>query len=182
MDCLIVIDMLNGFCRPGYPLSERESTSELEKYIIERIKKYQSENLPVIFCCDSHGENDPEFKQYPKHCMKGTIEAEIIDTIAPFSQNAIIVPKTTLSPFLHTDLEGILSKMKCSQVEIVGVYTDICITQAVGELRNRGYYVTVPEKGVMATVPEKQTYFLSYMKTVLGADIETDFWFSTRVK
>lgn len=182
MDCLIVIDMLNGFCRPGYPLSESESTVELEKFIVQKIKIYQAERKPVIFCCDSHTENDPEFKQYPKHCMRGTVEAEIIDTILPFVGNSSVIPKTTLSPFIDTDLESLLNKINCKRVEIVGVYTDICITQAVGELRNRGYLVTVPEKGVMATVPEKQAFFLSYMKTVLGADIETDFWFSTRVK
>jgi nicotinamidase-related amidase len=32
----------------------------------------------VIFVCDSHIPNDPEFKQFGPHCVAGTREAEIV--------------------------------------------------------------------------------------------------------
>ena len=34
MKVLIVVDMLKGFCRPGYPLSLPQSTGDIEKYIL----------------------------------------------------------------------------------------------------------------------------------------------------
>ncbi len=82
MRVLLIIDMLNGFCRPGYPLSLPDSTAGIEKYIADRIKKTFSEGGKVIFLCDNHTLSDPEIGHpYPPHCMKGTKEAEIIDEL-----------------------------------------------------------------------------------------------------
>lgn len=167
---LIVIDMLNGFCREGYPLSLSNSTTEIEKYIASKIFETNNAEGKVIFVCDSHLVSDPEIgNPYPPHCMKGTIEAEIIDALKPLADKSIVLTKNTLSIFLNTGLDEVLKDFNPTEVEVSGVCTDICDLFAVYELRIRGYSVFVSKKGVLPIAPEKQAEYLEYFKNRLGA-------------
>jgi len=165
--------MLNGFCRTGYPLSLPVATTSIEKYIIERIGSTETEGGKVIFVCDSHTLADPEIgNPYPPHCMKGTVEAEIIDDLKPLADKSIVLTKNTLSIFLNTELDKLLERFQPSEVEVTGVCTDICDLFAVYELRIRGYNVFVSDKGVLPLSPDKQTEYLEYFKNRLGARTE----------
>lgn len=173
MKVLIIIDMLNGFCRKGYPLSLENSTKNIEKYISERIKKTMKEKGNVIFICDSHRMTDPEIgNPYPPHCMEGTEEAKIIDSLIQYTDKSIVLTKHTLSIILDTGLEQILKKLKPKEIEITGVCTDICNLFAVYELRIRSYNVFVSNKGVLPLDKTKQMEYLDYFKNRLGARIE----------
>lgn len=173
MKVLIVIDMLNGFCRQGYPLSLPDSTGDIEEYILSRGEEILKENGKVIFVCDSHSMSDPEIgNPYPPHCMKGTVEAEIVDELKPLVNKATVLTKHTLSIFLNTPLEKILKELKPEVVEVSGVCTDICDLFAVYELRIRGYNVFLSPKGVLPLDPNNQYEFLDYFKNRLGARVE----------
>lgn len=173
MKILIIIDMLNGFCRKGYPLSLPNSTAGIEKYIASRINIFIKKRGKVIFICDSHSLVDPEIgNPYPPHCMKGTEEAEIIDELKPFANTATVLTKNTLSIFLNTGLEKILEELKPIEVEISGVCTDICDLFAAYELRIRGYNVFISNQGVLSLDATKQNECLDYIKNRLGARTE----------
>jgi nicotinamidase-related amidase len=173
MKVLIIIDMLNGFCRKGFSLSLPNDTTEIEEYIISRIKETQDENGRVIFVCDSHSLSDPEIgNPYPPHCMKGTVEAEIIDELKLYARKSIVLTKNTLSIFYNTDLDAILQESNPSEIELTGVCTDICDLFAVYELRIRGYKVIVSQNGVLPLDPNKQVEYLNYFKDRLGATIK----------
>ena len=173
MKVLIIIDMLNGFCRKGYPLSLPDTTIDIEKYITTKIFEAHQREGKVIFVCDSHSLTDPEIgNPYPPHCMKGTVEAEIIDELKPLADKSIVLTKNTLSIFLKTGLEKYLQEFKPTEVELTGVCTDICDLFAVYELRIRGYNVFVSHKGVLSLDPTKQNEYLDYFKDRLGARTE----------
>ena len=172
MKVLIIIDMLNGFCREGYPLSLPVSVAETEDYIVSRIKETNMEDGKVIFVCDNHTYDDPEIGDpYPPHCMAGTEEAEIVDTLLPFAKHAIVLKKHTMSILLNTGLEEILMKLNPEEIEIAGVCTDICDLFAVYELRIRGYHVFVSPDGVLSLEQHNQEMFLDYFKRFLGVRI-----------
>jgi nicotinamidase/pyrazinamidase len=171
MQTLIIIDMLNGFCRPGYPLSYKGSTIIIESYIRDQITKYSDSGSEYFFVCDTHTENASEFKQYPKHCIKGSVEAEIVDTLKEFAYEANTVSKNTLSIYYNTILDSLLQKSKTTEIHISGVLTDICIFFAAYESRNRGYETYVHKSGILAMDQENENFFLDYMTTKLGVTI-----------
>jgi nicotinamidase-related amidase len=172
MKALIIIDMLNGFCRKGYPLSLPEYHSGIETYIKTCIETFLANNDKVVFVCDSHNLSDPEINNpYPPHCMEGTIEAEIIDSLAGYKKDAAVIRKNTISILYQTDLEALLSEWQPEQIEVTGVCTDICDLFAVYELRIRGYKVVVSKQGVLPLKPENQDFFLDYFKTMLNVEI-----------
>lgn len=173
MKVLIIIDMLNGFCRKGYPLSLPDSTADIEKYIYTKIIEIHQQGGKVIFVCDNHSLNDPEIgKPYPPHCMQGTVEAEIIEELKPLAEKSVVLTKNTLSIFLNTGLEKYLQEYKPTEVELTGVCTDICDLFAVYELRIRGYNVFVSQNGVLPLDTNKQFEYLDYFKNRLGARTE----------
>lgn len=171
MDLLIIIDMLNGFCRKGFPLSLQSPTSLIEDYIKNQILDFQKSNNKYLFICDNHSNDAPEFKQYPPHCLNGTQEAEIIDTLIQFSNNNNIVYKNTLSIFYNTSLEKWLNKHKPKNIHITGVLTDICVLFAAYEFRNMGYNTYIHKKGIQALNEDKQSYFTEYIRDFLGAEL-----------
>ncbi|MBK9271927.1 MAG: cysteine hydrolase [Saprospiraceae bacterium] len=173
MKVLIIIDMLKGFCRKGFPLSLPDSTADIENYIASKISETHQQGGKVIFVCDSHSLTDPEIgNPYPPHCMTGTVEAEIIDELKLLADKSIVLTKHTLSIFLNTGLEKYLREFKPTEVELTGVCTDICDLFAVYELRIRGYNVFVSSKGVLPLDPNKQTEYMDYFKNRLGAKTE----------
>lgn len=173
MKILIIIDMLNGFCREGYNLSLPNYNADIETYIKKQIEKYLSNGDKIIFMCDNHKLSDPEINNpYEPHCMEGTVEAEIIDTLSGYKKDAFkIIPKHTLSIMYKTELESILQELNPDEIELVGVCTDICDLFAVYELRIRGYKVVVSKKGVLPLYIDKQESFLEYFEKVLGATV-----------
>jgi nicotinamidase-related amidase len=164
--------MLNGFCREGYPLSLPDYNPNIEIYIKKRIEEFIENGDKVIFVCDNHSHSDPEINNpYPPHCMKGSDEAEIIDSLAEYKKKAIIISKHTLSIMYQTGLEAILQELNPEQIELTGVCTDICDLFAVYELRIRNYNVIVSEQGVLPLNPDNQTVFLGYFENVLGVKV-----------
>ena len=173
MKLLIIIDMLNGFCRKGNPLSLPNSTKPIEKTIENRIKSFLDKKDEIIFVCDSHDISDPEINNpYPVHCLTGSHEAEIIDNLKSYSNKKNTIYKNTLSITLNTDLIERIEKIKPTEIEITGVCTEICVLFAVYELKIRGYNVVVNENGVQPLKPENQTIFINYMEELLGAKVK----------
>lgn len=170
MKVLLVIDMLNGFCRPGYPLSLPESTSEIENYAAKRIEQIHQMRGKVIFIGDSHSLSDPEIGHpYRPHCLEGTEEAEIVDTLKPLAERSIVLKKHTLSIFLDTGLDRLLKRFKPEEVEVIGVCTDLSDLFALFELKIRGYNVFISPEGILSLEPGKQLQDLDYFKNRLGA-------------
>lgn len=173
MRVLIIIDMLNGFCRKGNPLSLTDVTYEVEKEIESRIISYQDNEDRYIFICDSHSLNDPEINSpFPAHCIKGSDEAKIVNSLKNYANKENTLTKNTLSITYNTKLIETLKNLEPTEIELTGVCTDICVLFAVYELRIRGYKVIVNSKAVLPLKPENQELFLNYMEEMLNAQIK----------
>ena len=57
---LLVIDMLEDFVRPGAPL-EVPRTRDILPALRRRVSRARREKDLVVYVCDSHRQNDPEF-------------------------------------------------------------------------------------------------------------------------
>lgn len=169
-EVLIVVDMQRGFLEPGYPLycgdAVREKVIPAVKSMIERKLK---EGAKLIFTQDWHQPDDPEFKMWPRHCVAGTEEAEIVPELA--SYEGIHIHKTRYSAFYNTNLDQILKEIAPDKVTVCGVCTDICVLYTVADLRNRDYPVEVHEKCVASFDPEAHEWALKHMEKILGVKV-----------
>lgn len=167
---VIVVDTLRGFLDAGYPLYCGPAARSVIRPIHQLLERERAAGSQVIYVVDSHDPDDREFQMFPPHCIKGTVEAEVVPELAP-RPGDIIIPKTRYSGFYGTRLDLRLKNLLPDKVIICGVCTDICVLHTVADARSRDYAVEVPVDCVASFDPEAHKWALQHMERVLGATI-----------
>lgn len=171
---LIVVDMLNDFINHGGAFDCGNKARAIVPFVVQKIKEYMAEGLPIVFLMDAHDPEDLEFQSLPVHCVFGTEGARLIkeieDVIEEYSF-AMKLPKSSSNGFYRTNLNEILKDLRPRVVEMVGVCTNTSILYTVGELRNRNYKVVIYRDGVASYDPNAHLWALNQMETLLGAEM-----------
>lgn len=165
---LLVIDMLNDFVDPRGALYCGETARAIIPTVGQIMEDFAKNGDLVVMVQDAHAQDDPEFKMFPPHAVRGTWGGAVIPEL-PVVREAITVEKTRYSAFFGTDLERILKEYAPEEVWVVGVCTSICVMDTVGDLRNRDYAVVVPSQAVADFDPEFHAFALKRMERVYGA-------------
>ena len=142
---------------------------------IERLNRFAAAHgVPVISTTDAHTENDPEFAQWPPHCIAGTTgqhkpEATLLEprvtvpqggagfslpTIQIEGARQIVVQKLTVDMFEAPNLTRVLDLLKADHYVLYGVVTEICVLFAARGLLRRGQTVELVTAAVEALTPE----------------------------
>lgn len=166
---LIIADMLNDFVQKGAPL-EVPNARMIVNNLKREIKKAREKQVPIIYCCDAHKKEDPEFKLWPRHAVKGTEGAHVIAQLKPQEEDYII-EKTSYSCFYKTSLDKLLKQLNITHLIITGVVTNICVLYTTAEAYMRGYKVIVPQNCVAALTQKEHQFALQQMKRVFQAEI-----------
>ncbi|MBN1855407.1 MAG: nicotinate phosphoribosyltransferase [Dehalococcoidia bacterium] len=169
---VLVVDMLRGFLEEGHPLFSGVQARRIIPHVRRLIETEAKQGVHIIWACDSHAPDDPEFAQFPPHCIQGTEEAEIVPELGEFSGTTIT--KQHFSAFLGTGLDELLHELKVDTLVVCGVCTDICVLHTVGDARDRGYVVEVPASCVASFDSKNHTFALDHMEKVLGASITSE--------
>lgn len=167
---LLVIDMLNDFVDPRGTLYCGEAARAIIPAVEQLMEAFAKDGHLVVMVQDAHAQNDPEFRMFPPHAVRGTWGGAVIPELPRLPQ-AITVHKTRYSAFFGTDLERILKEYAPEEVWVVGVCTSICVMDTVGDLRNRDYAVVVPSHAVADFDPEFHAFALKRMERVYGASV-----------
>jgi nicotinamidase/pyrazinamidase len=166
---LIIIDMLNDFVKKGAPLEVPGAHSIIEP-VKREIEKARTSGYPVIYLCDCHQENDPEFDMFPPHAVRGTEGSKIIGELKPQGTD-ILVRKNAFSGFFNTGLEHMLKKLEVRELIITGLATSICVLYTAVDAVMRGYRVSVVKDAVTGLDHRDHQYALEQMEKVLRAKI-----------
>src|SRR5579885_1307311 len=116
---------------------------------------------------DFHPTNDPEFKIFPPHCVKGTSGADLVpeaitekvarvpndteskipDDLSKYQQ--ILLEKQTLSVFETQHVDELLHQLgDRPEFVVFGVVTEYCVSFAVKGLLERGRRVAVVKDAI----------------------------------
>lgn len=167
---VLVVDMLNGFLKEG-KLANPDARRIIPN-IVDLLQRKTLEGWKIIFVADNHKKGDLEFLMFPEHCIKGTVEANVINELLRFVtvDCCSYIPKTRYSAFFETNLESVLANEDPQEVIVVGIYADICVLYTTADLRNRDYKVTIPKDCTTTLVDIDSTIF-DYMENILGVNI-----------
>ncbi|MCD6221701.1 cysteine hydrolase [bacterium] len=150
--------------------------------IIENLKKLTEfayrNNIPIFSSVDSHTQDDPEFKQFPPHCIKGTEgqkkinETKIKESLfIPFDRTIkidftkyrqFIFEKDKLSVFSNPNFERAIEEIGKEIFVVYGVATEYCVKECVEGLleRNKNVYIVVD--AIKSVDEKKGKKFLEY--------------------
>jgi ureidoacrylate peracid hydrolase len=166
---VLVVDMLNEFCKPGgkmvLPGSERLVPPQ--RRVIEAAR---AAGAPVFWVIQSHDprlRRDRELLKRGEHCLLGSWGVEVIDELAP-QPGDFRVYKHRYSAFFGTDLDLMLKDMQCDQLVVFGVVTNICVRSTVHDAFFEGYEVVVPHDCCAATGAREQDSTLYDIATHFG--------------
>ena len=129
---LVIVDMVNGFVNEGN-LADK-NINRIVPTIINLIEKAIKGNYDIVAFKDCHTIDDEEFKIFPKHCVKGTIECELIPELLKFEKYMTVIQKPTTNGFQTQQFKDIIEHNDYKNVIVCGCCTDICIYNFVKSL------------------------------------------------
>jgi nicotinamidase/pyrazinamidase len=138
-----------------------------------------------------HDANDPEFTQFPPHCIRGTAGAKLVpealaetfvtipnepgaklpDDLWQYQQ--IILEKQTLDIFQSRHAESLLARLpRDAELIVFGVVTEYCVRFAAKGLLERGRRVSVVRDAIETLDAKESSRTLGEL-TALGARLIT---------
>jgi nicotinamidase/pyrazinamidase len=133
------VDTQNDFMLPAGALYVPGAERRLAA--IARLNHHAKERgIALISTADAHAEDDPEFAQWPAHCVSGTFGQR-----KPYQTEVgqIVINKRTLDCFSNPELPGVLSRLGGERYVVYGVVTEYCVRLAAEGLLATGARVEV---------------------------------------
>ena len=153
-------DLINGFLREGALASDRiDQVTEPVLKLLRRAWEYGVRDY--VFLQDTHTEDNPEFRAYPPHAIRGTSESEMIPEIAalPFADAFTIIEKNSLHPDVETTLDAWWNDHPNIRTAIViGDCTDLCVNHLAMHLRVRANALGLQEFDVIIPADCVETF------------------------
>ena len=162
--------MQNDFAHPDGKIYGGKLCRDIIPFICDRIMTYRQNNDMVILSMDTHGKNDRQFIIWPEHCIYKTWGWEFIKEIKKISVGCTIIKKSKFSVFYKTELDTLIN-VENSDVEVLGVFTSICVQHTVAGLYDRNANITVLKNGVADTGLKSHLQALKYFEKIYGAKI-----------
>ena len=121
---VFVVDMINGFIKEG--ALHDKAILDIIQPMQQMLDKLQCR---TIFVADSHPPMAKEFEAYPKHCVIGTSESEIVDELKTYVHE--VIHKNSTNTFFAPDFQLFLKERFNDYQDIIicGCCTDICVMQ-----------------------------------------------------
>jgi nicotinamidase/pyrazinamidase len=147
---------------------------------IAHLNRYAAAHgIPVISTTDAHAENDPEFRDWPPHCVAGTTgqhkaEATLLEkrVVVPNREcdlalelaQQIVVEKQNVDTFTALNLPRIVEHLAADAFVVYGVVTEICVLFAARGLLKYGKPVTVVTDAIRALTPDASARALAEIR------------------
>src|SRR5260370_24152892 len=144
---------------------------------------------------DFHPANDPEFKHFPPHCLKGTAGAELVpealtdnfvrvenDANAKlpedlFKYRQIVLEKQTLDIFESLHADTLVQRLgNAAEFVVFGVVTEYCVSCAVKGLLKRKRRVAGVRDAIETLTPEVGEKTLAEFRDLGARLVTTDEW------
>lgn len=155
----------------------------------------------LISSVDAHNLDDPELREWPPHCVKGTLGAALIPearaarsltipnqrgfvlprNLGDFRQ--IILQKNTLDVFDNPNTDALLARLSSGHARgsdsgpgflVFGVVTEFCVRCVVEGLLRRGFRVSIVNDAIQALDEKKGNAILSELQSRGARLISTD--------
>jgi nicotinamidase-related amidase len=175
---LIVVDMQNDFVSEGGTLRVPDAEATIPA-IAALLELARTSGMRVVFTQDTHGEDDPEFRIWPKHVLEGTWGWQIVDALAP-REGETVLRKLRYDAFYGTPLDHLLRLWGVDTLVLCGTVANICVHYTAASAALRWYSVIVAKDAVSALeefdmeASLRQTAFLFAGRITTSAGVRVD--------
>jgi ureidoacrylate peracid hydrolase len=151
---LLVIDMQNGFCKPGGSLPRAGLTlpgvGAAVAQTAAMLAAVREAGGPVIYTrhvfrpgqVDRPARLNSAFPRVPAPLVRGSWDADVVPALAPRDRD-VVIDKNRYDAFLYTDLELVLRALAVNRLIVAGVVTHACVESTVRSAVQRDFDVHV---------------------------------------
>ena len=129
---IVIVDMVNGFVNFGN-LADK-NINRIVPNCVKLVETAHERGDLVVAFKDCHSLNDPELREYPTHCLRGTLECELVPELKPFEKSVKVIEKSTTNGFDTKAFKQLIEKETFDQVVVAGCCTDICVSEFLKSL------------------------------------------------
>ena len=182
------VDTQVDFMLPGGKLYVPQA-EEIIPNLAQLMSWARDHRIPIISSVDTHAPDDPEFVQWPPHCVAGTPgQRRIPETLFPDAVlvenrpgafqspqgwvGQLIVEKRVYDFTTNVNIEAILASLGQPRFVVFGVATEYCVLSAVRALRKRNLPVVIVLDAIKSISEEGGRRALEEM-TAAGAQLVT---------
>jgi nicotinamidase-related amidase len=166
---LLVIDMVRDFIEGPFAGPDAKAVVAHVQAAVEKARRLE---IPVVFVCDAHAPDDPEFRVLPPHALAGTPGAQIVPELAARAEEPV-VNKRRYSGFYETTLEARLRDLHVDTLILSGLQTDCCVSHTAADGFFRGFRIIILEDAVAARTAEGHGRALTEAQRLYGAHVTT---------
>ncbi len=182
------IDTQVDFMLPGGALYVNGAEKLIPK-IKEIVSLAFKKGIKILSSIDTHTENDPEFKDFPPHCIKGTKGWEKIKE--SLHEKYIVVPlkkvkeidlnyqqllfeKNKFSIFSNENSKDVLNALGIKKVFLYGVATEFCVRASSLDFLKNGFEIFLIEDLIKGVNSENSQKILKELKSAGIKFIKTE--------
>ncbi len=148
-----------------------------------------TEGITVLASADAHSPGDPEFSQFPAHCVKGQKGQQKVTETNPhlfyieendgsqaagmdLAKSHILFEKQTFDVFSNPKIDVYLKKLNPEKIVVFGVATDYCVKAAVESLLERKFRAVLLTDAVKAVNADQNLEIINRLREK-GAELRT---------
>ena len=131
---------------------------------VARLNQHAAKHkIPLVSTVDAHSENDPEFRDWPHHCVVDTagqrkpastlLERRVIVPNSPAYltlSDQILLEKQTLSALSNHNFARLIDFFAADRYVVYGVVTEVCVKFAAFGLLETGKRVEIVTDAICA--------------------------------
>ena len=168
--------------------------TDIEDNLEKLTQHARTHGIPILSTQDTHVVDDPEFEQFPPHCVGGTpghekipatlLEEAVLvdeDSVATQAQALadgdipqLILQTGQLDAFEEPAAEDLLRVLEPATVVVYGVTTEFCVRLAVLGLLQRGYGVRLVMDAIKAIDEDDGREAVEEMRNKGAETVTTD--------
>jgi nicotinamidase-related amidase len=164
-DCLLAVDVFGDF---EHEDGERLLASLRERAagFVRTLDDARRRGMPVVFANDTYGVWDGDVRRLVERAVAGR-GGDVLGQLEPREGEAFLV-KPRYSAFDLTPLELVLAQLGVERILLMGMATEMCVTQTAIDARERELKVTVIREACATVDPRVEAVALDYLVAVTG--------------
>ena len=186
------VDAQADFMLPGGKLYV-PGAEKLIPNIRQLVNTASEQGVFLVSSGDAHAENDPEFQQFPPHCLRGTPGAQIIPEgltrdfllvandpsevlgADVLEHSQVVLEKQSLDVFDNPHTSQMVERLGANtEYVIFGVVTEYCVRCAAKGLLDRGKAVFIVSDAIETLKPEDGCRTLDELRRLGARLISTE--------
>lgn len=165
---LLLVDVINPLTFP-----EAKRMESAVRKVVKRLRSFKSrltqQGVVSIYANDHYGAWLSDFRDVKERCEDlGGTSAWLVEQLAPGPQDHVVL-KPRHSAFYATPLELLLTHLRCHDLIVCGLSTDMCVQATAVDAYMRGFGLWVPRDCCASASPAFHRQALAYMERVLHA-------------